>query len=106
MISRQYLAGQLAVLSGAGLNPNSIGISGFACAQQIAEGQDNNYVFIDSGTNWATLFIVVNRQVALIRSLAVQPEAIGLPVADDTFIQHVIQTVLACQLLDTGNPEL
>lgn len=104
MISRKYLAGQLAVLTGAGLNPNSIGISGFACAQQIAEGQDNNFVLIDSGTNWATLFIVVNGQVALIRSLAVQPEAIGLPVADDTFIQNVIQTVLACQLLETGNP--
>ena len=104
MISRQYLAGQLAILTAAGLNPDSIGISGFACAQQIGEGQDNNFVLIDSGANWATLFIVVNKQVALIRSLTVQPEAIGLPVADDTFIQNVLQTVLAGQLLDTGNP--
>ena len=104
MISRQYLANQLAILTGAGLNPDSIGISGFVCALQIAEGRDDNFVLIDSGTSWATLFIVVNNRVALIRSLAVQSEAIGLPVADDTFIQNVIQTVLACQLLDTGNP--
>ncbi len=104
MISRQYLTSQLAILTAAGLNPDSIGISGFACALQIAEGQDNNFVLIDSGANWATLFIVVNRQVALIRSLAVQPEAIGLPVADDTFIQNVVQTVLAGQFLDTGDP--
>lgn len=104
MIGRQYLAEQLAILTGAGLNPAGIGISGFACAQQIAAGEDSHFVLIDSGANWATLFIVVHSQVALIRSLAVQPEAIDLPVADDTFVQNVIQTILACQLLDTGSP--
>lgn len=104
MINRQYLADHLAVLTAAGLNPDSIGISGISAALQIAEGLEDNFVLIDSGASWATLFIAVNKQVALIRSLAVQPEANGLPVADDTFIQNVIQTVLACQLLNTGNP--
>ncbi len=75
-----------------------------SAALQIAEGMEDNFVLIDSGASWATLFIAVNKQVALIRSLAVQPEANGLPVPDDTFIQNVIQTVLACQLLNTGNP--
>ena len=104
MINRQYLANHLAILTAAGLNPDSIGISGLSTALQIAEGLEDNFVLIDSGAGWATLFIAVNKQVALIRSLAVQPEADGLPVADDTFIQNVIQTVLACRLLDTGNP--
>ena len=104
MINRHYLATHLAVLTSAGLEPDSIGISGLSAALQIAEGIEDNFVLIDCGERWASLIIAVNGRVALVRSLAVQPEANGLMVADDTFIQNVIQTVLACQLLDTGKP--
>ncbi len=103
MINRHYLATHLAVLTAAGFNPDSIGISGLSTALQIAEELENNFVLIDSGANWASMYIAVNKRVALIRSLAVQPEANGLPVADDTFVQNVIQTMLACRLLDTGD---
>lgn len=103
MINRHYLANHLEILNSAGMNPDSIGISGLSTALQIAEGLADNFVLIDIGAHWATLFIAVNSKVALIRSLAIQPEANGLPVADDAFVQNVVQTVLACQLLDTEN---
>lgn len=104
MISREYLAAHLSLLNSAGISPDSIGISGLSAALKIAEGLTENFVLIDIGTCWATVFIACNRQVALIRSLAIQPEADGRTAADDTFVQNVMQTVLASQLLDTKNP--
>jgi len=104
MINRDYLAAHLTVLTAAGLNPDSIGISGHSIALKIAEELADNFVLIDIGRHWASLFIAVNRKVALIRSLAIQPEAEGLDIVDDAFVQNVIQTVLASRLLDTKNP--
>lgn len=104
MISREFLAEHLSLLDSAGISPKNIGISGLSAALKIAEELADNFVLIDIGSCWASLFIVVDRQVALIRPLALQPEADGLAGADDAFVQNVIQTVLASQLLDTKNP--
>ncbi len=70
---------------------------------KISEELADTFVLIDIGTDWASLFIVKNGQVALIRPLVVQPESAGRSVADDAFVQNVVQTVLASQLLDTSN---
>ncbi|MGB3211246.1 MAG: type II secretion system protein GspL [Desulforhopalus sp.] len=105
MISREFLAEHLAFLQTAGMSPDSIGISGLPLALKIAEeGPADNFVLVDIGTRWAGLFIVLNRQVALIRSLGIHPESDTRAVADDAFVQNVTQTVLASQLLDTKNP--
>lgn len=104
MISREELAAHLAMLNGAGINPDGIGISGYSAALKIAEGLPGNFVLIDIGTSWASLVIVLNGQVALIRPLAIQTEIKGKTVADDIFVQNATQTVLASQLLDTKEP--
>jgi general secretion pathway protein L len=104
MISREHLSAHLSLLDSAGISPNSIGISGLSTALILTEGPVDNFVLVDIGSCWSTLFIVVNRKVALIRSLAIQLEAEGRKISDDAFIQNVIQTVLASQLLDTKDP--
>ncbi len=104
MISREFLADRLAILTSAGINPGSIGISGVSTALNIAEGVAGNFVLIDIGQCWASLFIVLNKKVGLIRSLAIQREAVAGNIVDDTFVHNVLQTVLASQLLDTSNP--
>jgi len=104
MISREFLAAQLSMLTGAGINPDSIGISGLSAAFNIAEGVEENFVLLDIGSRWASIFIVPDGRVALIRSLSVHPEINGRIVVDDAFIQNVTQTMLASQLLDTRNP--
>lgn len=104
MISREFLGEHLSLLNSAGISPKNIGISGLSTALKMAEGLTDNFVLIDIGTCWASLFIVLNRRVALIRPLAVQAEVNGGNAVNDAFVQNVIQTVLASQLLDTKNP--
>ncbi len=104
MINRDFLAAHLAVLTSAGINPERIGISGVSTALNISERVAGNIVLIDIGQCWASLFIVLDQRIALIRSLAIQPEAVAGNAVDDTFVQNVLQTVLASQLLDMHNP--
>jgi general secretion pathway protein L len=103
MISREFLTTHLSLLNSADVNPDRIGISGLSTATKISEELADTFVLIDIGIDWASLFIVKNRQVALIRPLVVQPESAGRSVTDDAFVQNVVQTVLASQLLDTSN---
>jgi type II secretory pathway component PulL len=100
MISRQELTAHLSVLSAAGINPDSIGISGLSTALTIAEGLAEDFLLIDIGTCWASLFIVRNRQVALIRSLGIPTEAESGALVDSVFLQNVKQTVHASHLLN------
>ena len=104
MIGRDFLAHYLTLLNSAGIRPDRIGISGLSAALKIAEGPADNFILVDIGSCWASLFIVINRKVALIRPLAIQQEADSRNVSDDAFVQNVVQTVLASQLLDTKNP--
>jgi type II secretory pathway component PulL len=103
MISREELATYLSVLHAAGINPRSIGISGFSSALVIAEGLAENFLLIDIGTRWASLFVVRDRQVTLVRSLALFPEIAGRTELDSVFVQNVKQTVQALRLLHTDN---
>ncbi len=105
MINRDELAAYLSLLSAAGINPRSIGISGLASALVIAEGPVENFLLIDIGSRWASLFIVRGRQIALVRSLGILPEVAGRTVIDGVFVQNVKQTVHASQLLDTENAD-
>lgn len=102
MISREELATYLSLLNEAGINPRSIGISGLANALLIAEAAEN-FLLIDIGTRWASLFIVCNRQITLVRSLAILPEVAGRTVLDSVFVQNVKQTVHSSQLLHREN---
>ncbi len=101
MIGREELATYLSLLYAAGIDPRSIGISGLASALVIAEGLAENFLLIDIGTRWASLFIIRNSRIALVRSLGTLPEVGGRTVLDGVFVQNVKQTVHASQLLDT-----
>ena len=106
MINREYLSDKLSILNAHGINPNSIGISGIAAAQAIAEdGGAESFVVIDIGTSWATVFIVLDRQITLIRSLAIPAMAEDQAGMADPFFLSVKQTLLACRLMNTDNPE-
>jgi general secretion pathway protein L len=104
MINREYLTDKLAILNSRGINPDLIGISGLSTALNIAEEGDNaSFILIDIGTKWATIFIIVDRQIALIRSLTISMSAQEQSGSADTFFQSVKQTLLACRLLDLNN---
>ena len=104
MINRDYLATHLSSLSAAGFSPDSIGVSGLSTALRIADGADENFLLIDIGNCWASLFVVSKGRVALIRSLSLPLEAEGQACVDDIFVRNVKQTILASQLLDMQNP--
>lgn len=104
MLSRQYLADWFAVLQAAGINPDSVGISGLSTAMKIAAEEPGNFLLIDFGKNWATLFVVIDRKVRLIRSLTCKTDDFGQAIIDETFILHAQQTMLASQLLDLRRP--
>lgn len=104
MMNREYLAESLAVLNSQGIDPDWIGISGLSSAMKIAEeGEAEPFVFIDIGTKWATLFIVIDRRLALVRSLSI-PAGIGEHAGSaDMFFLSIKQTLLACRLLGIEN---
>ncbi|MGW8194166.1 MAG: type II secretion system protein GspL [Desulforhopalus sp.] len=104
LLSRQYLGDWFAVLQAAGINPDNIGISGLSTAAKIAAEEPGNFLLIDFGKNWATLFVVIDRKVRLIRSLTCKTDDSGQAIIDDTFILHAQQTMLASQLLDLRRP--
>ncbi len=104
MISRDFLAHYLDILNSAGMHPDSIGVSGLSAALKIAEGPADNFIMVDIGSCWASLFIAIDSRIALIRPLAIQPGADDRNLSDDAFVQNVVQTVLASQLLDTKDP--
>ncbi len=105
MISREYLAEHLSMLQAAGIDPDSIGISGLSTALRIADGIGENFILIDIGADWANLFIVREGQVALVRSFGLEPDSEGQALVGGAFVLRVKQTLLASQLLDMQNPD-
>lgn len=104
MLSRDYLGEHLSLLQAGGINPDTIGISGLSTAVKIAADEPQNFLLIDFGSTWATLFVVIDQKICLIRSLACKSDDIGQAIIDDTFILHAQQTMLASQLLDLRRP--
>lgn len=105
MINRQYLADKLTILNAHGINPDSIGISGLATVLTMAEdGGAESFVVIDIGTSWATVFIVLERQIAFIRSLSIPAMVEDQAGTADTFCLGVKQTLLACRQVNTDKP--
>lgn len=101
MLSRDYLAEKLAILRAKGIDPEQIGVSGLATAMKIAENDaTGTYVLIDVGTCWATVFIVVNKQIALVRSLGIPRQDQMHPGIAETFVLGIKQTLLASRLID------
>ncbi|KJR99130.1 MAG: hypothetical protein VR65_16980 [Desulfobulbaceae bacterium BRH_c16a] len=105
MMNREYLADILAVLNSRGIDPDSIGISGLSTGLKIAEDGEANFVLIDIGTQWATVFIIIDRQIALIRSLGIPVNASGQNGTAETFFLSVKQTLLASRLVDMNSPD-
>jgi type II secretory pathway component PulL len=105
LINREYLAEKLAVLHSRGINPDQIGISGLATAMKIAENHEaDTFVLIDIGTHWATVFVVLDKQIALIRSLGIPRQDKADSGIDDTLVLRVKQTLLASRLVDLATP--
>ncbi len=101
MLNRDYLAEKLAILRGKGIDPEQIGVSGLATAMKIAETDaTGSYVLIDVGTNWATVFIVVDKQIALIRSLGIPRQGQADHGMAEIFTLGIKQTLLASRLID------
>jgi general secretion pathway protein L len=76
-------------------------ISGLSTVFQTVEGgSTDTFVLIDIGTSWASIFIVLDRQVALIRSLAVSTDTEGQLDGAASFFKNIRQTILASRLID------
>lgn len=106
LINRQYLADKLAELSGWGINPDSVDISGLATGIRIAdEGGPERFVVLDVGISWATVFVFINRKIALIRSLAVPAGVRGQDGQAERFLLGVKQTLLASRLVNMTTPD-
>jgi len=106
LINRQYLADKLAVLGTRGINPDAVDISGLATGIRITdEGGPERFVMLDVGIGWATVFVFINRKIALIRSLAVPAGVRGQDGQAERFLLSVRQTLLASRLVDIDKPD-
>lgn len=106
LVNRQYLADKLAVLGARGINPDAVDISGLATGMKIAdEGGPDRFVVLDVGTGWATVFIFINRKIALIRSLPVPAGLRGQDGQAEKFLLGIKQTLLASRLVDIGKAD-
>ncbi len=103
LVSRQYLGEKLADLGVRGINPDIVGISGMATGMRIAEeGGPERFIVLDVGDSWATIFVFINRKIALIRSL---PLARGHEGLEKRFLLGIRQTLLASRLVDLDDPD-
>ena len=102
LVNRQYLGERLEVLGARGISPDTVDISGLATGMRIAEeGGPERFAVLDVGGSWATLFVFVNRKIALIRSIAV---ARGQEGQGKKLLLGIRQTLLANQLVDLDKP--
>ncbi len=105
MINKDLLMEKLSALIEAGFDPDSIGISGVHVALQIAAQEANRFVLMDFDTYWTRIFVVVDGQVVLIRSL-VSPLGTGSRSANViSFAQTVKQTLLTSKPLHISDPD-
>jgi general secretion pathway protein L len=121
MVERDFLADRLSRLLALGLDPEIITVSGVPTAVRLMELPDcpPDLVFLDIGLQAATMIVVLNRQIVLIRSLCFEDggsrESIDLgdnftktvphsPEVYSTIAAAVKQTLLAAQIKEPGMP--
>lgn len=101
-MNREVFADCLASLNKTGIDPETIGISGVDEALILTQGEDKDFVLIDVGACWATVIIVKDGGIALIRSISTTPEIF----AEDTelrstdFALSIKQTLLVSDVFD------
>ena len=89
MIQKEVLSKHLEVLVQAGVDPEKIGISGFALTAVLPPESTSESVVLDFAGGWATLFLKVGGVVCLVRSIpAPSPD----PESLQSFLFNVRQT--------------
>jgi len=107
MVDKSVLSDCLLSLNQAGIDPESIGISGVEEAVQIARGDDTDFVLIDIGSGWATVIIVTEGNISLIRSISTPPE-IFIPdteLRSTDFALSIKQTLLMSGIFHIGQQD-
>lgn len=76
MIQREYLAERLAMLLDLGLDPEIITVSGVQTAVRLLErsGCPPDFILLDVGLKWARMIVIQDKQVTLIRPLALNED--------------------------------
>ncbi len=97
MIERTALAERLAVLRAAGMAPQFIGVSGMDLAWNLIERGERDCILLDLDRNWATLFLIREGRVAVIRSFKERRENDGLTGIDERLELFGKQTLLGCR---------
>lgn len=107
MIDKAVLSDCLISLNHAGIDPESIGISGVEEALYIIKEYDTDFVLIDIGHDWATVIIVTDGNISLVRSISTTPEIF----AKDTelrctdFALNIKQTLLISGIFNIGQQD-
>ncbi len=103
MISKALLADYLDALNAAGIDPETIGISGVEEALLLATNEASDFAVIDIGPGWATIIMVADGSIALIRSIATPRENFTtLSKKRMELALSIKQTLMLSGLLDTA----
>ena len=102
MINKAVFSDCLNSLGEAGIDPESIGISGVEEALLLAAGETADFAVVDIGTGWATIIMVVDGNIALIRSISTPPEifATDTELRSMDFALSIKQTLLISGLFE------
>ena len=107
MIDKEIFAECLHSLNQAGIDPETIGISSVEEALLLIRGEDSDFVLIDIGTSWATVIIVAEGNIALIRSIPTPPEIFtpDTEIRSTDFAVSIKQTLLISGIFDIGQKQ-
>ncbi|BHH86020.1 type II secretion system protein GspL [Desulforhopalus sp. 52FAK] len=107
MIDKEVFTDCLASLNGAGLDPEKIGISGVEEAIALTHGEETDFILIDIGSSWATVIVVKEANIALIRSISTPPEifATDTEIRNTDFALNIKQTLLISGMFDIHNKQ-
>ncbi len=96
MIAREILAEKLSAFMMAGINPDSIGISGVATCLNVVDSLGGDFVLLDFEDPVMSLYLVANGRIVLVRSLLIEENDQPLVRAEGVG-RDVLRTLLASQ---------
>ena len=104
MIDKAVFSDCLLSLNQAGIDPETIGISGVEEALLLIRGEETGFVLIDIGTDWATVLIVTEGKISFIRSIPTPPEIFepDTELRSTDFALSIKQTLLISGIFDIG----